>query len=115
PLFLDFYTPFHSMGETGEGNWELFLRAGKALAKILKRPPGQYLVVSHGGILNQVVCALVGVTPQANDQGARFHFVNAAFATIDYDPEIYKWTVFGLNDFTHLGIKSSELGAEEAE
>ncbi len=115
PLFLDFYTPFHSMGETGEGNWELFLRAGKALAKILKRPPGRYLVVSHGGILNQAVRALVGIMPQANSQGAKFHLVNAAFATIYYDPETYKWTVFGLNDFTHLGIKSSELEAEEDE
>lgn len=32
-----FFTPYDPMGETGEGNWALYLRAGKAIHHILKK------------------------------------------------------------------------------
>ncbi|MBK8784770.1 MAG: hypothetical protein IPO22_23960, partial [Anaerolineales bacterium] len=52
------YDPRH--GSDGEGDWELFLRAGQALHSLLKREPARYLIVSHGGLLNQVMHAVVG-------------------------------------------------------
>ncbi|MFN2303273.1 MAG: histidine phosphatase family protein [Anaerolineales bacterium] len=109
----DFFTPFDSMGQTGEGNWALYLRAGRAIHRVLQRPPARYLIVSHGGILNQAMHVVLGIAPQANDQGVHFRFVNTAFATVYYEPDKFKWVVWGLNDFTHLAIKDFEMDEEE--
>ncbi len=108
-----FFTPYENMAGTGEGNWGLFLRAGKAIHNILKRPPARYLIVSHGGILNQALHVVFGMTPQAGGQGVHFRFVHTAFSTVYYDPSQHKWVVWGLNDFTHLAVKDFNLDEEE--
>lgn len=46
-----FTTPYDPVGGVGEGDWELFLRAGQALHNLLKHDPAKYLIVSHGGLL----------------------------------------------------------------
>jgi len=109
----DFFTPYDAMGVTGEGDWALYLRAGRALHKILKRPPARYLIVSHGGILNQAMHVVFGMTPQASSQGVHFRFVNTAFSRVYYDPGKHKWVVWGLNDFTHLAVRDFDLEEEE--
>jgi broad specificity phosphatase PhoE len=109
----DFFTPFSSMGKTGEGNWALYMRAGRAIHKILQRPPERYLIVSHGGLLNQLMHVILGIAPQANDQGVHFRFINTAFARFYYEPDRHKWTVWGLNDFTHLAVKDFSPDEEE--
>jgi len=108
-----FFTPYDNMAKTGEGNWELYLRAGHAIHAILQRPPARYLIVSHGGILNQALHVVFGMTPQASGQGVHFRFVNTAFSTVYYDPSQHKWVVWGLNDFTHLAVKDFDLDEEE--
>ncbi len=45
PDFIPLYQP---IADTGESQWELFLRAGKAINELMKFPPGDYLIVSHG-------------------------------------------------------------------
>jgi 2,3-bisphosphoglycerate-dependent phosphoglycerate mutase len=109
----EFFTPYDNMAETGEGNWALYLRAGKAIHKILQMPPARYVVVSHGGILNQAMHVVLGMTPQANGQGVHFRFVNTAFSTLYYEPNQHKWVVWGLNDFTHLAVKNVDFDEEE--
>lgn len=98
----DFFTPYDSIAGTGEGDFALFLRAGRAVHRIMQMPPARYLVVSHGGILNQAMNVILGITPQANGQGAHFRFGNTAFSTLQYEPENHRWVVWGLNDMTHL-------------
>lgn len=97
----DFVTPFDAIGLDGEGDWELYLRAGRALLSVLRRRPGRYLVVSHGGLLNQVLHTIIGVTPQANFSGLRFRFKNTAFAHILYYPDAHRWQINSLNDCQH--------------
>ena len=97
----DFYTPYDAVGGSGEGDWELFLRAGMALHNLLKREPARYLIISHGGLLNQVMHAIVGITPQANNAGLRFRFNNTAFANLIYYPYQHRWTIDSLNDHAH--------------
>jgi 2,3-bisphosphoglycerate-dependent phosphoglycerate mutase len=97
----DFTTPYDSVGTDGEGDWELFLRAGQALHELLKREPARYLIVSHGGLLNQVMHAIVGIVPQANNSGTRFRFENTAFAQLSYFPHQHRWAIDKLNDHTH--------------
>ena len=96
-----FRNPYQVFAETGEGDWELFLRAGQALQSLLVRPPARYLVISHGAILNQTIKAIVGVAPHANYQGPQFRFGNTAFATVSYVPRAHRWYIEGLNDQNH--------------
>jgi len=108
-----FFSPYDHMAKTGEGNWSLYLRAGRAIQTILQKEPARYLIVSHGGILNQALHVIFGMTPQASGQGVHFRFVNTAFSTVYYDPSAHKWVVWGLNDFTHLAVRDFDLNEEE--
>jgi broad specificity phosphatase PhoE len=98
----DFFNPYEPVGETGEGDWPLYLRAGQALHKILQRPPGSYLVASHGAILNLAFYAILGLAPQPNFQGPRFRFENTAFARFRYYPRAHRWRVDVIGDTGHL-------------
>lgn len=93
------FTPF--IGEESESNWELYLRAGQALQKLLRKKPGDYLVVSHGGLLNQVMYAIVGITPQIHSSDPRFHLNNSGFANIIYYKYSHQWQIKTFNDHSH--------------
>jgi broad specificity phosphatase PhoE len=97
-----YVTPYDSIGGEGEGDWALFLRAGQALQALLRRPPGSYLIVSHGGLLNQLMNAIVGIAPHVDPSGVRFRFENTAFARVTYYPYQHRWTIDALNDRAHL-------------
>lgn len=97
-----YVTPYDSIGGDGEGDWELFLRAGQALHSLLKRPAGSYLVVSHGGLLNQLMHAIVGVAHHADPSGVRFRFENTSFARVIYHPHQHRWAIDAVNDHAHL-------------
>ena len=96
-----FRNPYTDFAESGEGDWALYLRAGQALQQLLTRDAGRYLIVSHGGLLNQMMKAIVGVAPHANYQGAQFRFGNTAFATVTYFADAHRWYIEGLNDQNH--------------
>ncbi len=96
----DFRTPYDSFGESGEGDWELFLRAGKAVYNLLKRPPGKYLIVTHGGLLNKVMYAVLGIPVQANSNGPSFRFNNTGFAILNYVPSRHQWRLVRLESPT---------------
>ncbi len=86
-----FSTPYTRVGVTGESRWEVYLRAGKGIQNLLDRPPGRYLIVAHGGILNMALYAMLGIAPQADSQGPRFQFSNTAFASLRYEPHRHTW------------------------
>jgi broad specificity phosphatase PhoE len=101
-----FTNPYSAIIENeGEGDWELYLRAGRALQGLLRREPGKYLVVSHGGLLNQVMYAVVGTTPHANSSGPRFRFNNTGFAHLVYYPDSHRWQIDVINDRVHWNGK----------
>lgn len=95
-------TPYDPIGGDGEGDWALFLRAGQAVHNLLRRPAGSYLIVSHGGMLNQVMHAIVGLPPHVDPSGVRFRFENTAFARALYFPHQHRWAVDAVNDRAHL-------------
>ena len=102
-------TPFAPLiGEQGEGDWALFLRAGQAMHQLLTRPPGRYLVVSHGGLLNQFMYAVVGITPSANTSGPRFRFKNTGYAHLVYHSRSHRWQIHALNDRAHWNGTDSD-------
>lgn len=95
-------TPYDSIGGEGEGDWALFLRAGQALQGFLRKPPGRYLIVSHGGFLNQLMHAVMGIAPHVNPSGIRFGFENTSFARVIYYAHQHRWLVDTVNDHAHL-------------
>ena len=99
--FPEIMTPYEPIGETGESQWDLYLRAGRVIQELIRRPTGNYLVVSHGGFLNRVLYAMLGIVPQANFAGARFRFRNISFAVVCYDPKQHIWLLDRLNDRAH--------------
>ena len=101
-------TPYDAVGGVGEGDWALYLRAGQALHALLQRPAGSYLIVSHGGMLNQLMYTIVGISPQADPAGVRFRFENASFARVIYFPYQHRWVIDTLNERAHL--KSLRFG-----
>ena len=103
----DFVNPYDSLDESGEGDWALYLRGGQALHKILQRPPGRYLVVTHGAILNMTLYAILGIAPQPNFQGPRFRLENTAFAAFRYYPESHRWGVEVIGDRTHWPLPTA--------
>jgi broad specificity phosphatase PhoE len=103
-----FVTPYDAIGGEGEGDWVLFLRAGQALHALLRRTPGTYLIVSHGGLLNQLLNAIIGVAPHVGSSGIRFRFENTAFARVIYFPHQHRWAFDALNDHSHLKDLKSE-------
>jgi broad specificity phosphatase PhoE len=103
-----YITPYDSIGGEGEGDWALFLRAGQALHRLLRRPAGSYLIVSHGGLLNQLMNAIIGIAPHVDPSGVRFRFENTAFARVTYLPYQHRWTIDALNDRGHLKSLHSE-------
>ncbi len=96
-----FIHPYLHIGQTGESVWESYLRAGRGVQSLLDRPPGSYLVVAHGAILNMTMYAMLGIVPQANFNGPRFRFRNTAFASLTYNPTGHEWTLEGVNDRAH--------------
>jgi 2,3-bisphosphoglycerate-dependent phosphoglycerate mutase len=102
----EFIHPYQPVGQTGESQWQLYLRAGNALQSLFSHPPGKYLVVSHGGLLNMFFYAILGIAPQPNFHGPRFRFNNCAFATLSYNPASHHWFILGVND--HLHCKTCE-------
>ena len=97
-----FVTPYDSIGGEGEGDWALFLRAGQALHDLVRRPAGSYLIVSHGGLLNQLMHAIIGIAPHVDPSGVRFRFENTAFARVMYFPYQHRWAIDTVNDRAHL-------------
>ncbi len=93
---LGFRTPYDSFGEGGEGDWKLYLRAGKAVHELIRRPAGKYLIVSHGGLLNKVMYAILGIPVQANSNGPSFRFNNTGFVTFKYIPSRHQWRMIRL-------------------
>lgn len=103
-----YVTPYDPIGGEGEGDWALFLRAGQALHGLLRQPPGHYLIVSHGGLLNQLMNAIVGIAPHVDPSGVRFRFENTAFARVIYYPHQHRWAIDALNDYAHLKSLKAE-------
>jgi len=95
----DFQNPFDPLvvsANAGESMWALHCRAASALEKVIRRGPGRYLVVSHGGILNAALRCVVGAQPPVNGQGVRFALGDTGFIRTRYAPGQHLWVIHEL-------------------
>jgi 2,3-bisphosphoglycerate-dependent phosphoglycerate mutase len=91
PAYVTNLTPYTHFGQTGESRWQLYLRAGSAVQRLLDQPAESTLIVAHGGILNMTLYAILGILPQTDHSGPRFQFHNTAHAEFTYDPALHTW------------------------
>lgn len=94
PVFRNPYEPFFG---TGESDWEIHCRAARAVEKMIRRGPGNYLVVAHGGILNAAMRTIVGAPPSVNQQGIAFGFGDTGYARLLYRPAEHHWRLLEFN------------------
>ena len=87
---------------TGESDWDVFIRAASAVQELTRKPPGNYLVVSHGSILNFALSAILGITPRSPNHRIRFRFQNTGYAELEYNTKYQSWSIRSLNNTYHL-------------
>lgn len=91
----DYHHPFHPVTDGGESSIEVYQRALQGLLKLMRRPAGRYLIVSHGALLNMLNFAIMGIAPQGHYNSPRFRFGNTAYATWSYQTETRQWYLIG--------------------
>lgn len=96
------FTPYDRPGRTGESRTESYLRAGRALHKLLDCPPGKYLIVAHGVILNMALYFALGIPCHPSSEGPWFAFHHTSHASLTYSPDRYRWHLLRVNDHRHL-------------
>jgi 2,3-bisphosphoglycerate-dependent phosphoglycerate mutase len=92
----DFQNPFDPLvvsANAGESAWALHCRAVRALEKVIRRGPGQYLVISHGGILNAALGCVVGAPPPVRGQGVNFNLGDTGYIRTYYVPGQHLWAI----------------------
>jgi len=93
PNFTNPYQPYVSSVGEGESEWDLQCRAVKALAKVIQRGSGSYLIVAHGGILNATLRSIFNASPPINKHGVYFRFGDTGYIDTSYFPGSHKWII----------------------
>ena len=83
-------------GENGESTAQVAIRAGYAVQSLMKRPPGRYLVVSHGALLSSVFHTIHHIKKVSDDQGVQFVILNTGYADYRFDAERNQWVCLGM-------------------
>lgn len=89
-----FRNPYEPVCGSGESDWQIYCRAARAVERVVRRGAGSYLVVAHGGILNQALRTIAGAPPLINQQGMVFGFGDTGYARFVYDPAEHKWVLY---------------------
>lgn len=104
---VDFNQPYEPIGTSGESMVDVYRRALLAVQSLIRRPPGRYLVVSHGAFLARVMYAILGITPQGHYNSPVFYMGNTSYINLSYDAARRQWRWYGFNSpeewHGHLG------------
>ncbi len=87
----DFRSPYEPFCGTGESEWELYVRAARAVEKVVRRGRGKYLIVAHGGVLLAAMDTIMGRTPTGDRHGLLFAFGDTGYARLTYHPDRHLW------------------------
>jgi 2,3-bisphosphoglycerate-dependent phosphoglycerate mutase len=91
-----FRHPYEGLAGSGESEWDLHSRAARAIQSLVRRGPGRYLVVAHGGILNAALRHVVGAPVPLNGQGIWFEFGDTGYYEVVYSPAKHIWVMKGM-------------------
>lgn len=94
---VDYFHPFEPIGGDGESQLDLYLRAARALQKLVRSPNTRILVVSHGALIGKVLYAVLGITPQSRS-GPVFSLGNTAYTNLGYSNETHQWFIYTIHN-----------------
>jgi probable phosphoglycerate mutase len=82
----------------GESFWQLYCRAGSVLQQLLGRQPGEFLIVSHGGLLAAMHMISLQIAPAlASLSGPRIALDNCGYSQLEYDHDQPRWVIKHVN------------------
>lgn len=96
---------FEPIYDTGETEWQVHLRAGKAVEKMMRLPPGTYLIVSHGNLINAALHMLFGLLPYGRSKPVKLALDPGCYAQLKYNDASGEWSLVSFND--HLFLNKS--------
>jgi broad specificity phosphatase PhoE len=91
-------TVFDPIYENGETEWQVHLRAGKAIDNLMLRPQGNYLIVSHGNVINAALHMILGILPTGRSLPVELALEPGCFAKVGYGLEAGRWSLVSFND-----------------
>ncbi len=92
PVFRGPYDPIAG----GESEIQLHARAARAVEKIVRRGPGHWLVVAHGGSINAALRTITGIPFPINGHGVWFHLGDLGYTRLRYQPARHHWMILEL-------------------
>lgn len=95
---VDYFHPYAAFEGTGETQTDLYVRALLAVQKVVQRPPGCYLVVSHGAYLTRVFFAILGISPVGHQTSLTFRLENTGYLHALYEHARKRWTVLTITN-----------------
>ncbi len=98
-------SPYDPAFVDAESDWDLFIRASSSIQDILRREPGRYLVVSHGGMLNSALHSILGISPAPSGIRSILRIENTGYAITEYNRLSESWIISVVNDTRHLVSK----------
>lgn len=93
---------YENIYETGESEMDIHIRAAEAINQILTYPPGKYLVVSHGNMINAALHIIFGVLPLGRSLPIELALQSSGYAQLSYDSEVSRWSLLSFNAMDHL-------------
>lgn len=95
-------TVFEPIYETGETEWQVHIRAGKAIDQLMSHTKGSYLIVSHGNVINAALHMILGILPSGRSMPIELALEPGCFAKVKYRLEIGRWSLVSFNDHSFL-------------
>jgi broad specificity phosphatase PhoE len=95
-------TIFDPIYETGETEWQVHMRAGKAIDQLMLHPQGSSLIVSHGNVINAALHMILGVLPSGRSLPVELGLEPGCYAKVIYRSETGRWSLVSFNDHAFL-------------
>ena len=89
PKYKNIYQNFPE--DSGENDIQLNSRALQCINSIVKRNPGNYLIVSHGTMLNAIIKQILKIPIGNTGASTFFRFKDNAYIELEYDIEKDIW------------------------
>lgn len=107
-LISDWYQPqtmpavFEPIYESGETEWQVHMRAGKAIDQLMMCKKKNLLIVSHGNVINAALHLIIGVLPFGRSLPIEFALEPGCYAKVRYRSDTGRWSLVTFNDHAFL-------------
>ncbi|OQA15532.1 MAG: putative phosphoserine phosphatase 2 [Chloroflexi bacterium ADurb.Bin360] len=95
-------TVFEPVYETGETEWQVHMRAGKAIDQLVLHQEGNRLIVSHGNVINAALHMILGVLPAGRSLPIELALEPGCYAKVKYHSDTGRWSLASFNDHAFL-------------